>query len=164
MGRQKRIDRVKLGRREKLTLAGVFLLIIAIPAPFLWTASSIKPVTEDARRIPAYFETSPPEAQLPAMLSPQRVEGRAAVRAYRAAKEIPGVLAQLPCYCHCDRVDGHRGLVDCFRDNHAARCVICMKEALLAYELHRQGRSTADIRARIIAGDWEKIDLAADEK
>lgn len=166
MGRQKRIDRIKLGRGEKATLAGVFLLILAIAASFLWTAStgskrsqSTKPETEDAQRIPAFFETEPPKAQLPATLSPEQVEGRAAARAYQVAKEIPGVLAQQPCFCHCDRVEGHRGLVDCFRDKHAAGCLVCMKEALLADKLHRQGLSAADIRARIIAGDWEKIDV-----
>lgn len=40
-------------------------------------------------------------------------------RAYQDAAEIPGVVAQQPCYCYCDRA-GHQSLLDCYASNHAA--------------------------------------------
>jgi hypothetical protein len=40
--------------------------------------------------------------------------------AYKAAGEIPDVLAGLACYCGCDKSHGHRNLLDCFVDDHGA--------------------------------------------
>jgi hypothetical protein len=31
--------------------------------------------------------------------------------AYQAAREIPETLAQLPCYCHCDKSMGHKASI-----------------------------------------------------
>ena len=56
-----------------------------------------------------------------------------------AAREHPALLAQLHCYCGCDRTDGHKNLLDCFRDNHGGHCAICTGEALEAEKLARQG-------------------------
>jgi hypothetical protein len=70
--------------------------------------------------------------------------------AYRAAREIPVTLAQMPCYCYCDRGMGHKSLYSCFEDDHAAHCAVCVNEALLAFKLEREGKlSTAQIRDRI---------------
>lgn len=41
------------------------------------------------------------------------------MRAYRIASQIPGVIAQQPCYCHCDKF-GHRSLLDCYASDHGA--------------------------------------------
>jgi hypothetical protein len=37
--------------------------------------------------------------------------------------------------------------------------MICLKEVLLADNLHKQKRSAAEIRASIIRGDWQQVDL-----
>ncbi|HET8671513.1 MAG TPA: hypothetical protein VFM05_13045, partial [Candidatus Saccharimonadales bacterium] len=55
-------------------------------------------------RVPAYYETAPNPKTLPSTLSPDMFTGNKKL-AYQVAKEIPQTLAQLPCYCHCDR--GH---------------------------------------------------------
>ena len=71
--------------------------------------------------------------------------------AYRVAREIPQTLAQLPCYCHCDRSFGHKSLHTCFEDDHASQCAVCVDEALLAYKLQKEGKLTPEeIRTRII--------------
>ena len=51
-------------------------------------------------------------------------------QAYIVAQQNPGLLAQLWCYCGCDRTSGHRSLLDCYRDYHGANCAICSGEAL----------------------------------
>jgi hypothetical protein len=51
-------------------------------------------------------------------------------------------------------------LLDCFRTNDAAYCgQICLKEAYLANELRRAGKSAAEIRSSIIAGEWRSVKL-----
>ncbi len=52
-------------------------------------------------------------------LSPERFRGRVR-RAYEIAREIPEVLDQLYCYCRCRENFGHKNLLSCYVDNHAA--------------------------------------------
>lgn len=99
--------------------------------------------------VPAHYETVPDN--LGPTLPPEKYSGKTR-DAYKAAREIPQTLAQLPCYCHCDRGMGHKSLHSCYEDDHAAHCAVCVNEALLAYRLQKeQGLSPAQIRERIIA-------------
>ncbi len=66
--------------------------------------------------------------------------------AYDQARHNPALLAQLHCYCGCDKINGHRNLLDCFRDTHGSRCEICVGEALEAKSLAEQGTPVAQIR------------------
>ena len=102
-----------------------------------------------AALVPAHYESPP--ASLPPTLAPEKFPGK--IRdAYQAAKDIPQTLAQLPCYCHCDRGMGHKSLHSCFEDDHAAHCATCTDEALMAYRLQKeQHLSAKQIRERIIA-------------
>jgi len=51
----------------------------------------------------------------------ERYQGYPAVqRAYRIANEIPGVIAQQPCYCWCEGKFRHRSLLDCYTSDHGA--------------------------------------------
>jgi hypothetical protein len=102
------------------------------------------------RRIPAYYETVPDISSLPPTLSPEIFTGNKKL-AYQAAKEIPEVLAQLPCYCHCDRGHGHKSLHSCFESEHGENCGICIGEALMAHSLQKRGATVTEIRKQIIA-------------
>jgi hypothetical protein len=108
-------------------------------------------------RIPAYYSTAPDPGNLPPTLSPEIFTGNKRL-AYQAAKEIPQVLAQLPCYCHCDRGHGHKSLHSCFQSEHGENCGICIGEALMAQSLDKRGVSVGEIRKQIIAayGSSEK--------
>lgn len=109
-------------------------------------------VTEAARaRIPAHFENAPARESLSPTLNAAMFTGKTR-QAYQIAGEIPQTLAQLPCYCHCDRGMGHKSLHSCFEDDHAAHCALCVDEALMAYRLEKtEGLSAAQVRERIIA-------------
>ena len=99
--------------------------------------------------IPAHFETAPSRSSLGPTLAPEKFEGLTR-DAYRAAREIPMTLAQMPCYCHCDRGMGHKSLYSCFEDDHASHCAVCVNEALLAYKLEKEDKLSApQIRERI---------------
>jgi len=106
--------------------------------------------------IPPYYATEEAAKPFPATLDPAAFKGAAIVKSYEVARRIPGVLAQQPCYCGCER-RGHRGLLDCFRTNHAASCDVCTKEALLADQMKRDGRTPQEIRAAIMRGDWKNL-------
>ena len=103
-----------------------------------------------AERVPAYYTTAPPLNELAPTLSPELFWGNTRL-AYKAAKEIPQTLAQLPCYCHCDMSAGHKSLQTCFATEHGESCGICIGEALMAYQLEKQKMPIAEIRQRIIA-------------
>jgi len=66
--------------------------------------------------------------------------------AYIVAQQNPWLLAQLWCYCGCDRTNGHRNLLDCYRDYHGASCAICTGEALEANQLFNEGSPVEQIR------------------
>ena len=104
---------------------------------------------QQPKRVPA-FEVAPTRASLAPTLDPERFTGMTR-DAYRAVRQIPVTIAQLPCYCHCDEGFGHKSLYSCFEDEHAAHCDVCVREALLALTLERQQKlSPAEIRARIV--------------
>ncbi len=101
-------------------------------------------------RVPAYYKTAPDVRTLPPTLSPEIFTGNKKL-AYQAAKEIPEVLAQLPCYCHCDRGHGHKSLHSCFESEHGENCGICIGEAIMAHNLQKRRVNVAEIRKQIIA-------------
>jgi len=100
-------------------------------------------------RVPA-FQTGVVAKDLGPTLAPDKFIGKTR-DAYRVAKQIPATLAQLPCYCECDRGYGHKSLHSCFEDEHASHCAVCVDEALLAYQLQTQNKMSPDqVRQRII--------------
>ena len=85
------------------------------------------------------------------------------VRSYELAAKVPDVLNQLPCYCYCERI-GHKSLHTCFESTHGAHCAVCMKEAFYAYEQTKLKKTPAQIRAGIIKGEWQAVDLESAAK
>ena len=75
--------------------------------------------TKDGSEVPPFFASAEAAVPLPKTLSPDLFPEPSVARAYRAAGRIPSVLAQQPCYCHCDKF-GHRSLLDCFTTKHGA--------------------------------------------
>ncbi len=67
-------------------------------------------------------------------------------KAYEDAAKHPELFEQLHCYCGCDKADGHRNLLDCYRDYHGATCQICTEEALQATQMYDQGSPVEQIR------------------
>ncbi|MBM4184150.1 MAG: hypothetical protein FJ207_07955 [Gemmatimonadetes bacterium] len=68
---------------------------------------------------------------------------------YRKAAEIVSILDGLYCYCFCRETFRHYSLLDCFKDDHAASCDVCLREAEIAYDMNQQGRSLDEIRQTI---------------
>lgn len=104
-----------------------------------------------AYRVPAFQNDVASLKNLGPTLPPEKFIGKQRA-AYKAVKEIPRTIAQLPCYCYCDEGHGHKSLHSCFEDDHAAQCAVCVDEALLAYSLEKNEKLNPEqIRERIIA-------------
>jgi hypothetical protein len=89
-------------------------------------------------------------ADLHKTLDPMQFQGEVR-EAYKVAQENPDLLAQLHCYCGCDRTLGHKNLLDCYRSDHGASCAICTGEAIEAKKLFDQGASIETIRTALKA-------------
>ena len=133
------------------------LALITLAASAQWTNPS--------NDVPAYSATVPKQAQ-PALMTGKQLTGPYfahgyQVTAYQMAAKIPNVLYQLPCYCRCDRADGHKNLHSCFETTHGAACSTCMREAVYAYQQTKKGKTPTQIRAGIERGEWQMIDIDA---
>jgi hypothetical protein len=113
--------------------------------------------------VPAYHAQAP-QGDLPATMNPEVFSDPVVQNAYTIAARIKKTLYRQPCYCHCDRSQGHGSLLDCFASKHGAGCNICIGEDFYAYEQSRKGKTAAQIRAGIIKGEWQSVDLAKYKK
>ncbi|MFZ3214709.1 MAG: CYCXC family (seleno)protein [Candidatus Acidiferrales bacterium] len=109
--------------------------------------------------VPAYH-LLPPQGALPDTLAAAQFSDPETQNIYALAAKVKPVLYQQPCYCRCDKEDGHKSLLDCFTDYHGAHCALCKKEAVLAYTETQQGKSAAEIRKDIMDGKWKTVDLS----
>lgn len=156
---------------KKILIVGLVAIVVAIIALGVWSPKQQTRPTQGAApvadqspqtatppsthnheamsRVPAHFEAAPPLNSLRGTLAPELFTGNVQL-AYRAAQEIPQTLAQLPCYCHCDMSKGHKSLHSCVEDEHGENCGICIGEAVMAYNLERQGLKPTQIREQII--------------
>jgi uncharacterized protein with PCYCGC motif len=107
------------------------------------------PAAQD-KSVPAHYQTEPARISLAPTLDPEGFTGKTK-EAYRVVRENPQLIAQLPCYCYCDRGFGHKSLQSCYVDDHAAHCAVCVDEVLIAYDLQKQGLSAQQIREKLVA-------------
>lgn len=145
--------------KRGFTLAFLFLVVMAVAAP--WAISQDE---EGPGPVPA-FNAGPPAkgTKLPPILTKDQLWGENAQNAYQThayelAAKIPTVIHQQPCYCYCDRM-GHNSLHSCFENVHGAQCATCLKELYYSYTQHEKGKTAAQIRKGIIAGEWKKVNL-----
>lgn len=130
-------------------------VLILVLAPQRAASQLAQSVPEE---VPA-FHNEAPTGPLPEMLSPAQFTDVTVQNAYLLAGRAKKVLYQQPCYCHCDRSQGHKSLLDCFASKHGSGCGVCMREALYSYEQSRKGKTAAQIREGIERGEWQKVDM-----
>jgi len=142
--------------RRLFGLTSLFLLV--------WIASTPRASSQQTSPVPAFNPGPPPRnAKLPPILGRDQLWGADSqqpyqLRAYELAAKIPATIYQQPCYCYCDRM-GHNSLHSCFENTHGARCDVCLKELYYTYAQHKKGKTAAQIRKGIIAGDWREVNL-----
>jgi hypothetical protein len=153
------------GMKNRLKFVSVLPLVafaaaLAVVPQFAATQSQQPP----AEPVPA-FHAEPPTGDLPPTLEPSIYSSDKLVfNAYVVAGRSKKILYQEPCYCHCDRSNGHGSLLDCFAGTHGAGCDVCQKEAFYSYEQMRRGKTAAQIRDGITHGEWQKVNIAKYQK
>jgi len=143
--------------KHGLTLICLFVITFAAFTP--------RATSQQEAAVPAY-NAGPPKkgTKLSPILGKEQLWAENAqypyqTHAYELAAKIPAVLHQQPCYCYCDRM-GHNSLHSCFESTHGAVCSTCLKEVYYSYSMHEKGKTAAQIRKGIIAGDWKQVNLA----
>ena len=121
------------------------------PAAEISTAKTPVAAATPVKQVPVPpFQTGESLNSLLPPMSPDIFTGRIR-NAYLIAKEIPQTLAQMPCYCGCDKGVKHKSLHSCYVDDHASKCGVCMNEAFTAYQLEKQQKMKPEqIREKII--------------
>jgi uncharacterized protein with PCYCGC motif len=141
-----------------IILATMALGLVLIPQGASSRSTGTSSQEPNAEPVPA-FHTSVPAGPLPETMSPTLFTEPVAQNAYSVAARIKKILYQQPCYCHCDRSQGHGSLLDCYVSKHAAVCGICEREDFYAYEQSRKGKTGAQIREGIERGNWRGVDM-----
>ena len=146
-----------MGAKNRVILAAGWFTSATALAVVLLSAPSFAQNAEEP--VPA-FHNVPPQGRLPETLEPAQFAEPAVQNAYLLASRVKRVLYQQPCYCHCDRSQGHKSLLDCFASNHGSECSVCMREAIYSYEQSHKGKNAAQIRAGIERGEWRDVDMS----
>ncbi|MFZ0676188.1 CYCXC family (seleno)protein [Candidatus Binatus sp.] len=128
-----------INRIVALTVAAILVVAIASAAYISSNSSNSQP--SDVK----LAASGDPSAKLRITLDPQNFQGTVR-EAYEVAEKDPALLAQLHCYCGCDVTDGHKNLLDCFRDTHGSTCAICCGEARDAESMASRGMPIEQIR------------------
>jgi len=105
--------------RKKMVHSGLilFVLVFGLTVVNGGPAKVSAQETEDAKAFKILKEKmKDPKTQLPKTLDPKLITGKDR-EGYQVAREIPEILAQIPCFCGCEAV-GHENLLDCFVDEH----------------------------------------------
>jgi hypothetical protein len=125
-----------INRIVALTVAAILVVAIASAA---YISSNSQPTDNKLAA------SGDPGARLRLTLDPNNFQGTVR-EAYEVAEKDPALLAQLHCYCGCDVTDGHKNLLDCFRDTHGSTCAICCGEARDAESMASRGMAIEQIR------------------
>jgi hypothetical protein len=158
-------------RKTKKILGGLILVALGLVLAALpqhaasnslrGTSNAVAPRSGSEEPVPAYHAQAPaPKDALPGTMDPSIFPQAGVSNAYAVAARVKKILYQEPCYCHCDRSQGHGSLLDCFVSKHGSGCNICMGEDFYVYEQSRKGKTAAQIREGIIKGEWQSVDLS----
>lgn len=148
--------------REFLGAAALFgfalgLVLVPQQAASQSPQDTSSPQAVAGESVPAFHDQAP-EGELPTTMNPDLFKDVVVRSAYAAAAKIKEALYQQPCYCHCDRSQGHKSLLDCFASKHGSVCGTCIYEDFYTFEQLGKGKTAAQIRAGIIKGEWKSVD------
>lgn len=144
--------------KTKGVICSAIVCVAALSMAFAASRAASRLEQGGEEQVPA-FHSTPPKGQLPETLSPAQFTDVVVQNAYILAARVKKVLYQQPCYCHCDRSQGHKSLLDCFASTHGAGCGVCLREAIYSYEQSRKGKTAGEIRAGIERGEWQHVDM-----
>ena len=87
-------------------------------------------------------------------LMPALFTGKVA-QAYQIAHQYRDLLDVIYCYCYCEKTLGHKSLLSCYVDRHAANCDICEDQAIFAASLYKKGFDMVQVRQAVDKKFWK---------
>ena len=146
-----RTDGARAGFTALAVLGVAALLIVAGGVTGVWMGSrGSHPMMWGGPRPAAGVERAAPEGfTLDGMSSDM-------VAHYEHARANPEVYTQVPCFCGCQDMLGHRNLEDCFVtpdgawESHAAGCQVCIDESRMVMRMMGRGMGPQMMRGRIV--------------
>jgi hypothetical protein len=101
----------------------------------IWTVGMLRP---DGLRIAVSGRDDASQ-----VLDPQRFSSPEVRHGYWVARQIPQVLNKLYCWCGCENRGEHRSNLQCFEDEMAQNCPVCLGTAEIAYDMTSKGITDA---------------------
>ncbi len=142
-------------RPRKFPIVPVIIVLIAVVAFGIFAYSSSNDAGSSGKLTMTDMAALKGGENKP-VLSPSLFRGRTAV-AYSVAKAYRDVLDYMYCYCNCKQSIGHKSLLSCFVDNHAANCTICQDQAMYAKDLKDKGYDIPQIREAMDKKFWRPL-------
>lgn len=93
------------------------------------------------------------------VLAPRALRSEADLEVYGIAREIPGILNQLYCWCGCVKQGRHRSALACFEDPSATGCGVCRETARIASREVRRGITDPARIQRAVDRQWAPPDV-----
>jgi hypothetical protein len=87
------------------------------------------------------------------VLKPEQLKGsQKAITAFGEVRQIPQIVDGIRCHCGCAKTTGFYSLLSCYEgDGMAQDCHICQGQGRMAFRLHNEGKTLAEIRDAIDA-------------
>src|ERR1700676_1560088 len=120
-------------RAKSRIFSGAILFGVALGMAIAAPHAASRQAQSAEEPVPA-FHNEASKGQLPETLDPAQFTNVVVQNAYNLAARVKKILYQQPCYCHCDRSQGHGSLLDCFAGKHASEGGLCNSEALYSYK------------------------------
>ena len=89
-------------------------------------------------------------------LTPVLFTGKTA-QAYHIAKKNRDLLDSIYCFCNCKKNNGHKSLLSCYVDKHAANCGICQDQTFYANSRYQKGDNIVSIRNAVDKKFWRPL-------
>jgi hypothetical protein len=121
-----------------------FLIAFSVALPALGRIGA-------TRRQPHPHPTPRPGVDASHVLPPEALADYPRARAaFAEVRQIPAIVDGIRCQCGCEEMPNHYSLLSCYEVGGMAReCEICQGQGRLAFRLHNEGRSLAEIREAI---------------
>ena len=150
-----RKKQVKPSNSKKLRLIMLVAILVAVGGYLFYNKSNRIQAAKGLNSTPIDIEALKGGETRPT-LSPVLFVGNVA-KAYNLASQNRELLDSMYCYCNCKKNFGHKSLLTCYVDKHAAECKICMDQAFYADSRSQEGMDIAQVRFAVDKKFWKPL-------
>jgi hypothetical protein len=150
-----RKKQVKSSNSKKLRIIILVVILVAAGGYFFYNKSNRIQAANRLGKTPTDIKALRGGETRPT-LSPVLFVGKVA-KAYNLARQNRELLDSIYCYCNCKKNLGHKSLLTCYVDKHAANCDICLDQAFYADSRFQAGNDIAQVRFAVDKKFWRPL-------